>query len=305
LIEIPEGTRVFGIQLPIQAQVPTYVTEWERAAGASELARVAQAADDAGFFYVAVCDHVAIPDESMPVMGAHWSDCIATLSWLAAQTTRVNLLSHVYVLPYRHPTIAAKAFSTLDHLSGGRAICGIGAGHVAEEFALLGADYTRRRRDVEALIPQLVAALEREEVAPGFRAAPRPAQHPRPPVWIAGSSPAAIRRAARLGDGWLPQGPSDDDMVALLDATREQAGRADRPMAIGHITPFLYVGTPAWDVGDATITGSPGAVADAILAGAPARANQVQVRCKSRTLDEYCDQLAAFATEVAPLLQAM
>ncbi len=303
MIEIPAGTRVYGIQLPIQAQVSTYVAGWERTAGAPGLARVAQAADDAGFFYVGVCDHIAIPVELIPAMGTHWSDCIATLAWLAPQTTRVNLLSHVYILPYRHPAIAAKAFSTLDHLSGGRAICGVGAGHVVKEFELLGADYEHRGGEVAARVPQLITALEQEAVVDGFGASPRPAQSPRPPVWIAGSSAAAIERAGRLADGWLPQGPSDDTMVQLLDDTREQAGRAGLPMAIGHITPFLHVGAPGWDVGDSTITGSPQEVADKILAGAPERANQIQVRFKSRTLEEYCDQLATFGTEVAPLIE--
>ena len=228
-----------------------------------------QAADDAGFFYVGVCDHIAIPDEMIPALGSYWSDCIATLAWLAAQTTRVNLLSHIYVLPYRHPAVAAKAFSTLDHLSGGPAICGVGAGHVMREFELLGADYEHRGGDLAAKVPQLIHAVEHEAVVDGFGAGPRPAQRPRPPVWVGGSTPAAIRRAARLGDGWLPQGPSDDAMIDLLDATREEAGRADLPMAIGHITPLVFVGTPTWDVGDATITGSPQEVADRILADTP------------------------------------
>jgi alkanesulfonate monooxygenase SsuD/methylene tetrahydromethanopterin reductase-like flavin-dependent oxidoreductase (luciferase family) len=302
MIEIPPGTRVFGIQLPIQAQSNRYVATWERSAGPCELARIARAADDAGFFYVGVCDHVAIPDDVAPLMGTFWADCIATLSWLAPQTTRVHLLSHVYILPYRHPLVAAKQFATLDWLSGGRVICGIGAGHVTGEFELLGADFEHRGGEVATRVPRLVAALEQEAVAPGFGASPRPAQSPRPPVWIAGSSPAAIKRAARLGDGWLPQGPSDDAMVALLQRTREEAGRAERPMAIGHITPFVHVGSPTWDVGEATITGSPPEVAAAILAGAPAAANQIQVRFRSRGADEYADQLAAFGAEVAPLL---
>src|SRR5204862_1438603 len=116
----------------------------------------------------------------------------------------------------RHPLVAAKQFSTLDWLSGGRVICGIGAGHLVQEFEFLGADYEHRGGEVGRRVPQLIAALEGEEVAPGFRAAPRPAQRPRPPVWLAGSTPPAIRRAATLGDGWLPQGPSDDAMVDLL-----------------------------------------------------------------------------------------
>ena len=73
-------------------------------------------------------------------------------------------------------------------------------------------------------------------------------------------------------------------------------------MAIGHIQPLIYVGTPSWDVGDATITGSPQEVADTILAGSPAHADRIQLRFKSRTLEEQCDQMAAFGAEVAPLI---
>ena len=131
MIEIPAGTRVYGMQLPIQAKSKTFVADWELSAGPADLAQVARAADDNGFFYVAVCDHIAIPESLASTMGTYWQDCISTLSWLAALTERTNLLSHAYVLPYRHPLIAAKEFETLDYLSGGRAIVGIGAGHVA------------------------------------------------------------------------------------------------------------------------------------------------------------------------------
>jgi alkanesulfonate monooxygenase SsuD/methylene tetrahydromethanopterin reductase-like flavin-dependent oxidoreductase (luciferase family) len=301
MIEVPAGTRVFGLQLPVQAKSNTFVADWERAAGPAELARVTQAADDHGFFYAAVCDHIAIPDDLSPAMSTYWSDCFTTLGWLAALTTRVNLMSHVLVLPYRPPMMAAKAFATLDQLSGGRAICGVGAGHVVKEFALLGADYDHRGRLVAERVPVIIDALEHEYVD-GFGASPRPVQVPRPPVWIGGSSDGAIKRAARLADGWLPQGPADDDKVKLLLDTREQAGRADEPMAVGHITPFIHVGTPTWDVGDTTISGSPQEVADRILAGTPAHVNQLQVRFKSRTCNEQCDQMAAFGDEVGPLL---
>jgi alkanesulfonate monooxygenase SsuD/methylene tetrahydromethanopterin reductase-like flavin-dependent oxidoreductase (luciferase family) len=127
-------------------------------------------------------------------------------------------------------------------------------------------------------------------------------QSPRPPIWIAGSSAAAIRRAATFGDGWLPQGPSNSEMVAKLQAQREEHGRADRPMMIGDITPFLYVGVPSWDVGDGVLSGAPGDIAEQILADTPEGVNQIQVRFKARSCDEICDQMAAFAAEVAPIL---
>ena len=255
MIEIPAQTRVYGIQLPIQSKSKTFVADWELSATPADLARVAQTADEHGFFYVAVCDHIAIPDSLASTMGTYWQDCISTLSWLAGLTHRTNLLSHAYVLPYRHPLIAAKEFETLDYLSGGRAIVGIGAGHVEAEFAALGVDHARRGKIVEEKLPPLIDALEQEFVD-GLGSRPRPVQSPRPPVWIAGSSAAAIRRAATYGDGWLPQGPSNAEMVARLQAQREEQGRADWPMMIGDITPFLYVGTPAWDVGEGVLSGA-------------------------------------------------
>lgn len=301
MIEIPDGTRVYGMQLPVQAQSEMFVAEWERTAGAKELADIARAADEHGFHYVGVCDHVALPEDYAARMGTHWSDCIGTMSWLAALTERVNVLSHAYVLPYRHPLIAAKQFATLDHLSGGRAIVGIGGGHVEPEFEKLGVDFHRRGKLVDERLPVLAAALEQEYVD-GFGAKPRPAQQPRPPIWIAGSSPAAVRRAARY-EGWLPQGPADAEMIAALQRERDAHGTADAPFAVGHVVlGFVYVGTPDWDAGEGTVSGSPGQVADKILAGTPDGVNQLQVRFRARSCSELCDQIAAFGTDVAPLL---
>lgn len=300
MFTIDAGKRVYGIQLPIQAQSSYFVADWEATAGPDELARLARTCDEHGYAYVGVCDHVALPESVVGGMGTHWADPIATLSWLGALTSRVGLLTHVYVLPYRHPRVAAKQFATLDHLTGGRALIGIGAGHVQAEFDHLGVDFENRGKALERGIPELAAALENEFVD-GFGARPRPVQTPRPPIWVAGSSPVAIRRAARLADGWLPQGPSNTEMVSMLAAERERLGRTD-PFMIGHITPFMYVGDPSWDVGEATLSGSPTSIAERVLAGTAAGVNQLQVRFKARSCDELCDQLVAFASDVAPLL---
>lgn len=301
MFQVAPGERIYGIQLPIQAQSTYFVADWERSAGPDEMARIAQTCDTTGFSYVGVCDHVALPEAVAGSMGTHWVDPVATLGWLAGVTHHVRLLTHVYVLPYRHPLVAAKQFATLDHLSGGRIICGIGAGHVQAEFEHLGVDFHTRGAALDEGIPLLAQALEHEFVD-GFGARPRPAQRPRPPIWVAGSSPAAVKRAARLGDGWLPQGPSSAEQVALLREERERHGRAELPMVIGHITPFLYVGIPDFDVGEGTITGTAETVAERILTGTAEGVNQLQVRFKARSCDELCEQLILFGTDVAPLL---
>src|SRR5512142_2092383 len=99
---VPAGDVVFGIQLPVQAQSRYFVEPWELEAGPAEIAEVARACDRSGFFYVAVCDHVAIPRSLAPRMSTVWYDTVATLSWLAAQTTSTRLLSSVFNLTYRH-----------------------------------------------------------------------------------------------------------------------------------------------------------------------------------------------------------
>lgn len=305
MIEIPAGTRALSTLLPIQMQSRVFFQPWEEHAGPTDLGRIARTADRSGYFAIGVCDHVAIPDALVPTMSSHWQDCIGTLSWLAAQTERVNLLSNVYVLPYRHPIVAAKEFATLDWLSGGRVVVGVGAGHVEAEFAALGVDHGSRGRLLEGKLPPLLEALEQESHQ-GLQARPRPVQAPRPPVWVGGSSNAAIRRAGTYADGWLPQGPADDEKIARLQAVRAEHGRDHLPFAIGHVVPPVHLG-PAHDdsLAPGTITGNADAVAEQILASTPAGVNQLQIAVRGSSCAEHCDQLEQFAAEVGPQLTSV
>jgi probable F420-dependent oxidoreductase len=292
------------MQLPIQSHSRIYVADWELGAGPEELLRVARAADDAGFLYVATCDHVAVPAELAPRMGTFWTDPVATLGAVAAATRRVRLLTHVYVLAYRHPLVAAKGFATLDWLSGGRLIAGVGAGHAEGEFEALGVDFAARGRLLDEALDALDAAL-REEFVDGVGAQPRPVQQPRPPIWVGGSSRPALRRAARRGDGWLPQGTPRKDMpaaIAYLREQREAAGRGDDPIDLGANAEPLYLGSPTWDVGTWTRTGSAEELAASLREFADMGVTNVQVRFPARSCDELVDQITAFGAEVLPLL---
>ena len=302
---VDEGALVFGIQLPTVALSTRVAAPWEHDAGIPELVQVAQAADRAGFFYVAVCDHVVIPRAYAEAMSTTWFHPVATLGFLAGHTERTRLMTNVYVGPLRHPLETAKAFTTLDTLSGGRVILGLGAGHVEGEFEALGVPFAGRGRSLDDTVDTIIEAWTDEYVGDvGLK--PRPVQQPRPPIWMGGSGKPSLRRVAERADGWIPQGTPRADMpgqLAYLRAHRDQV-RPDAALDLGFITEYCYVGEPGWDVPDDTIVGSAAEIAASMREIGALGVSHLQVRLRSRSADELCDQIEAFGTEVGPQLGA-
>jgi probable F420-dependent oxidoreductase len=310
---VPKGRLAYGLQLPIAAQSTVFAQAWEADAGTTELVRVAKACDRAGFFYIAACDHVAVPRSHAAAMSTTWYDPIATLAFLAAATKQVRLMSYVWIPAYRHPLMTAKAFLTLDALSGGRVILGCGAGHLEAEFAALGVDFGRRGKLMDEALDLVTKAFLDEYPSHdgptwpvrdmGLR--PRPVQRPRPPIWIGGNTPAALRRAAAKGDGWIPQGTFRDQFPGQVATIREHRRkvRGDDPIEIGANSPWLYLGRPPFEMPAGSVTGSGDAIAASLRELRAMGADMVGVRFRSRSCDELCDQIEAFGREVAPLLE--
>jgi len=306
------GTLAYGIQLPIQTLTQTLREPWEVDASVADLVAVAKAADDAGCAFVGVCDHIALPQNDYTKhMTTTWYDPVATLGFLAAHTTNVRLLSVVYIAAYRHPLQSAKSFLTIDHLSGGRAILGVGAGHVEGEFEALGIDFATRGARTNEAIDAIRAAFESEYSSfegEFFRygevgLAPRPAAGTIP-IWIGGSGKPALRRVAERGDGWIPQGTPRAQMRESVDYIRRHRDEV-RPGAhidLGFMPEWLYVGEPSWDTGGYTITGSPERLAESLREAHDFGCTVLHLHFRSRDRQELCDQLAAFGRDVAPLL---
>ena len=307
---VPDGELAVGLQLPVQAQSRVFAEAWERDAGVEEITAIAQAADELGFFYLGVCDHIAIPRERAKTMGTTWYDTMTTLGFLAGVTSRIRLLTHVYVAPLRHPLQAAKAMTTLDQLSRGRAILGVGAGHVEEEFALTGADFTNRGAVFDDAIDIYRAAMAEEfpdhegsvVAVKDMGISPRPVQAGGPPVWVGGSSPAALRRAGERGDGWIPQGTPRKDMPAQIEQLVEHRRRAGRsgPIDLGAMAEPLYMGQPSWDIGRYSLAGSAEEHIERLNAFGAMGVSHVQVKFRSRSVDELLNQMAAFSRDVMP-----
>ncbi len=236
---------VVGCTLPTSGQ----------AADPSALGALAQAAEELGFDSIWLSDHVVVPerisssypyspDGRFPTSATQpYLDPLASLSYLAGITKRVRLGTHVLVLPYRHPLITAKMISTLDHLSGGRVDFGIGVGWMREEFEAVGSPSYERRGAVTDEQVQVLKKVWTEDVTDfqgefyrfdRLGAHPRPLQKPHPPIWVGGHTPPALRRTARLADGWLPIGarpPADlppQELTQHFATIRQEAQRLGR-----------------------------------------------------------------------------
>lgn len=310
---VPEGRLVWGIQLPVQQLSATIREPWEVDAGVDDLLAVARTADAAGAFFVGVCDHVALPHEDYTAhMSTTWFDTVATLGFLAAATRHARLLSVVYIAAYRHPLLTSKAFMTLDHLSEGRAILGVGAGHVASEFAALGVPFAERGRITDEVVDAVRAAFASEYSSFSGRyfaygevgQSPRPVQQPLP-IWIGGSGAPALRRVAERGDGWIPQGTPRAQMQACVDTIRRRRDevRPGEPLDLGFMPEYVYVGEPSWELGPHKLTGSPERIAESLADARRFGCNVLHLHFRSRDRAELVDQIERFGAEVAPLLR--
>ncbi len=164
-------------------------------------------------------------------------DALTVLTWVAALTERVRLGTTVLVLPYLNPLVLAKTVATLDVMSGGRVTLGVGVGMLREENDALGSDFSTRGAYADESIEIMRELWTSDEpqysgrffdFGGNFKFSPKPAQKPGVPILIGGMSRAAMRRCARLGDGWHPNSGSIEDLAARAQTLREMWRRQDR-----------------------------------------------------------------------------
>ncbi|HZQ35386.1 MAG TPA: LLM class F420-dependent oxidoreductase, partial [Dehalococcoidia bacterium] len=236
------------------------------AANPTDLAALVQRGEALGFHSVVVADHIVLPVSyaskyPYTVSGAFPSagdamEQLTLMSWVAAKTRRLRIISSVMIVPHRNPVVTAKALATLDVLSEGRLTVGVGVGWLREEFEALAApDFDRRGAVTDEYLAIFKVLWTRSPASFSGRfyrfkelwCLPRPVQEPHPPIWVGGHSPAALRRAARLGDGWHPVGanpaapllPEDmRDSIAELHRLAEAAGRDPTRITISYKAPL-------------------------------------------------------------------
>lgn len=208
-------------------------------------ARVARAAEDAGFDSVWTAEHVVLPDPQVPPSPVGPRERllapVASLAFLAAHTRRIQLATGIIILPQRNPVVLAKDLASVDVLSGGRLVFGIGAGYLEPEFRAIGADFEHRGARTDEHLEAILALwtgdppVYRGETVSfsGIDAHPRPVHKPHPPIVVGGTSPPAFRRAQRFGSGWYGFLRTPEMVEADLAGLERAAGQVDRDSARG------------------------------------------------------------------------
>ncbi len=234
-----------GLSTPAVTAAPGSCSAWEADAVVEDLVGIAVAADAAGLDYLTCSEHIAVPVADEAGRGLTYWDPLSTLAFLAARTHRIRLATAVVVLGYHHPLEIAKRYGTLDRLSGGRLILGVGVGSLSAEFDLLGAPFDGRGERADDMIAAVRASLSRTRPSysgefyryDGFAVQPCAVQA-RVPIWVGGRTLRSLRRSVRLADGWIPFGLSDiriAEMLAAVDLPADFAvvlptGRAIDPL---------------------------------------------------------------------------
>jgi len=308
------GGLAFGMQLPVQTLTRTLCDPWEDDATVADLVTIAQRMEAAGLDFVGVCDHVALPDaDNTRHMTTTWYDTVATLSYLAAHTSRIHLASTVFVVPYRHPLMTAKAWSTLDHLSGGRAILGAGIGHVEAEFEALGVPYNHRGKLMDEALGAIGQAFDASHVSHAgdiwswgeVGIAPAPT-HGELRIWVAGGGEPAFRRVGQFGHGFLPFINAHESYPHIVETVHRwaaDANRADTHFDIGIMSPWAFIGDAPSDIGPHQLAGPPAAIAQELRKERDLGANTFHMKFRGRSLGEYLDQIDTFGAEVMPLVR--
>jgi len=280
-----------GIVTPVVTRLPRAHATWEETAGIDEIARVAGEAERLGYHHLTCSEHVALPREVVDTRGATYWDPLPLFGYVAACTTTIRMATHVLVLGYHHPLPIAKRYGTLDRVSGGRLILGVGVGSCVRSSSC-----SARRSTTGATAPTTRSA---PCAPPGPQRKPNyegrfyafddfvvepSAVNADTPIWVGGRTARSLRRAVELADGWAPFGLARADLAAMIARVRDTEAWAKRG------APFELVlqNEHPFDPG-----AEPERVRDAAARLVEAGATTLNIRVVHHSLDHYVEQLAA------------
>lgn len=234
------------------------------------LLKLTLAAEEFGFDSVWVSNHIVIPKPPRPAhiddfLGDSFYDAVVTLSYLAAETSRIRLGTSCLVAPYRHPLEIAKQFATLDVLSAGRVILGLAGGWLEPEFQALGIPFKERGKRLEESAQAVVAAWTQDDAEftgrfysfSGIRCEPKPVQKPHPPIWLGGNNERNMMRALKWANGWHPSSLEPFDLQGSVQKAKGLLATANNANFTISFRASLYLKEPQKSSWRASFHGKP------------------------------------------------
>jgi probable F420-dependent oxidoreductase len=284
----------------------------------SQILGVVRRAEELGFDSVWVTDHILVPQTLDIIYRDNMLEPLALLSHIAAVVSRVQLGTSVIILPYRNPIVVAKMLATVDQLSGGRLIVGVGGGWMEQEFAALGVSFAERGLFSDESLRLFRELWTRERVSvqgqyfsfEDMQVSPPPVQQPCPSIWIGGMSARARRRVAEFGDGWHATAlPAQELSQAYshLQKLWQQKGRAGEPLLSMRARLFIegvsedvlsYPPRPGWDV----LQGSSQAIVERIGEYQKVGVRHLVFELSTQSFDSSLRTMETFVNNIKPQL---
>ncbi len=287
-----------GIVTPLFTRVPGSHARWEEHAQFADIVPIVEAADRLGYHHATCSEHVVIPEAVAAVRGGRYWDPLAAFGYLAARTEQIRFATHVLVLGYHHPLEIAKRYGTLDQVSGGRVILGVGVGSLQPEFELLGAAFEDRGARGDEALRALRTCFGRRLPEfhgefydfSGLLVDPAGIQQT-VPLWIGGRTPRSLRRAVELADGWVPFGLTTAEQAEMITRARDTEAWDARQRATD-LPQFEVVMGPGKLLAPVE---QPEDAADALRAIAAAGATMANLSFRNDSPAHYIEQLEAMA----------
>jgi probable F420-dependent oxidoreductase len=273
-----------GIATPVVTNVAGASLTWEANATIEDIGLVAETADRLGYHHMTCSEHIGLPSTETGRRGARYWDPLATFGYLSARTTRIKFATMTLVLGYHHPLAIVKRYGTLDHVSNGRVILGLGVGSLKEEFDMLGAPFDDRGargddalRALRVALPSNEPTYDDEFYSFGGLTVDPCALQPHVPIWIGGRTKRSLRRAVTLADGWCPYYVSIETAARWLQSF-------DLPSDFEVVMPAEHALDPV---------GEPGRTRETLEALAKGGTTTLSARFVHRSLEHYLEQLHA------------
>lgn len=238
------------VGVPNSMHVAAMTQPWEHALDGADIGRAMALADSLGFHKLLLGEHFVVPREHIPLSGDHYLHTTVALGFLAGHTKQIKLSSSVTLLPLQNPIVQAKAWSTLDWLSGGRATALFGIGWLEGEFEAMRVPFHERGKMGDEYVAAMIELWTKEEPAfegkyVSFRDigfAPKPLQKPHLPIWFGGDAAPVLKRVAKWGDGWSPFRTPPEKFPECLDIIRSDPDYGGKPIDVFFTLEMLNVG---------------------------------------------------------------